>query len=77
MLSLGTAAAVGSINGVLGGGGDSFWEAPSWSQLDTLLCHLCLGLQPGMGIRAARDILFQGWDEHSFPENCRAEEERV
>jgi hypothetical protein len=30
-----------------------------------------------MGIRAARDILFQGWDEHSFPENCRAEEERV
>lgn len=66
---------MGSTNRVLGG--DSSWEATSCSQLDTLLCHLCLCLQPGVGIRAARDILFQGWDGHSSPENFRATEERV
>lgn len=58
-------------------GGGSSWEVLSGIQLDTLLCHLCLRLQPGVGIRAARDILFQGWDGHNFPENCRAVEERV
>lgn len=52
------------------------WEALSWGQLDTLY-HPCLCLQPGVGIRAARNIPLQGWDGHSCLESCRAVEERV
>lgn len=52
------------------------WEALSWGQLDTLY-HPCLCLQPGVGIRAARNIPLQGWEGHSCHESCRAVEERV
>lgn len=52
------------------------WEGLSWGQLDTLY-HPCLCLQPGVGIRAARNIPLQGWEGHSCLESCRAVEERV